>query len=222
MIKNKLKYLYLVTCALSLTCFFSGCGTTQASKETFPKVPLIDYSNDSFYKELLLRLVNDEILIKDRLSVNSEPYYLSAEEKVHEHHYSNKIETYEYFILDINNDGIKEIGYETCYFSYDTNDDMLVRLYDTGNMFFYGKGRVEHRYNSAGKATYRYMIIDRLYQPVITVEFSSTFNQFEDTTKYDINGIEVDKNQWDNLRDSYLQWTEDLPEPITYSELIGK
>ena len=195
-----------------------------------------------FYKKLLRRLINDEIYIV--IPLHNEPDYYSKAVKylgadhspyemwrVEEDDYLD-FENLEYYICDVDGDGIDEIGIqfipcEQYMYEYDEERDVLHQKRARcvrGEIL--GNGQILYTYDEEGYVLKIYNSFEKCLQSVsyyiTSKEGSGGYDpEGNDDPIYCIDGADVTEEQWQKLFvEPIKELRRNAPQPFSYEELM--
>lgn len=197
---------------------------TNPEDTTITEYPVI---NEDFCKRLLVRLISDDIAVVE----GDYTYYFSDS---FSSHYIDKLVDSEYYIVDINADGILDIGINfptnvLATYTYVQEADILepsVGLYTYTEIL--GDGQIMTRTSSAHRSTYFYDVMVN-GKGILTIVFEKELVgmlPLADGTddrrifEYRINSVDVTKEQWDLLIEPLWELRKNSPPTFTYEEIM--
>lgn len=201
--------------------------------------------DEEFYKRLLLRLIQNEILITD----GENQYYFSDTVSTS---YEAMLPESEFYIVDINGDKKLDIGIkfptnvlETFYYNPET-DTLSMALDDHIYTEILGNRQVMTASQTAMRTSYFYSVINILGEKISTVAFTEDYvgeSILSDGTKkanfsYSVelrmsfldgtkrpnrttSTTEVTKEQWDMMKKPFDDLRKNAPKPFDYEELMA-
>jgi len=176
-----------------------------------------DPHDQEFYKELLRRLLSDEIYIRE----DTRLHYFSERVSSDIEKYARN---YQYYICDVNGDGRSEIGIVFCsgkkyIYKYEEESDTLVKFNGRGdNIKILGDGKILVYLFYDGEC--RLKVLNEQDETVISIDyFKNDYGPEE--VKYYINDVEVTEEQWEELFVKPMEELEkNAPQPFSYEELM--
>lgn len=217
---------------ISIQLLLVGCSFAPTAEtvmlETSEKSEAEISIDEEFCKNLLKRLVTDDIHIKE----GDDEYFFSER---FSQAYIDDLKDSSYYIIDINGDGILDIGIKfptnvlTTY-RYDQERDILVQSIGL-HMYteILGEGQHMTISSSANQTTYFY---DVMVNGKRTLEISfgkelvgmSTLENGteEPVFEYTVNSVQVTQEQWELLSAPLWELRKNAPQPYTHGDVITK
>ena len=194
--------------------------------EPFTKREEEIFIDEEFCENLLRRLVTDDIHIKE----GDDEYYFSERFSPE---YMEKLKDSNFYIIDINGDGILDIGIKfptnvlTTY-RYDQEEDSLIPSIGL-HMYteILGEGQYMTVSSSASQTTYFYEIMVN-GKSAVTISFGKELvgtSLLADGTEeyvfeYTVNSVQVTQEQWELLSEPLWELQKNAPQPYTYEDMV--
>lgn len=226
-------------------CLLVSCNVKGAEEPKYNKTEQIqEYeekpgnNNEKFYKNLLIRLINNKIAITDQQGKHFFKDQFSE-------YYIDSLPKSKFYIFDINGDHILDIGIcfpsnvlETYYYHPET-DTLSKALDDHMYTEVLGNAQILKVAQTGTWISYQYNVINVVGEPVITIRFEKDFISGDEKSDIyslviDINlinsekdkkresyTVEVTKEQWDSLIEPLMELRKNAPKPFTYDELMA-
>lgn len=212
----------------------SKCNKTEQIQEYKEKPG----NNEKFYKDLLIRLINNKIAITDKQGKHFLKDQFSK-------YYIDSLTKSKFYIFDINGDHILDIGIcfptnvlETYYYHPET-DTLSKALDDHMYTEVLGNAQILNVTQTGTRISYQYTIINVIGEPITKISFDKDFISGDERSNIyslvtDINlinngkdnksefyTVEVTKEQWDSLIEPLMELRKNAPKPFTYDELLA-
>lgn len=225
--------LLLVACSLEsqATSNFTQINNDATNESNLPENST-DYKsevviNEEFCKELIRRLIADNIHIKE----GNDKYFFSER---YSQAYIENLKDSDYYIIDINGDGILDIGIKfptnvlTTYI-YEPKEDALIQSIGL-HMYteILGEGQHMTISSSAYQTTYFY---DVMVNGKRTLEISFGkelvgMSPLEDGTEepvfeFTVNSVQVTQEQWELLSEPLWELQKNAPPPFKYEDVMN-